>query len=267
MNVQCWHCPMSFAVNMQHTVDNKKLQLSNTSRQTLARCFFALTIKTNKIKINLAKDIMHSKAPCRAAVFISVLLLTGACTVAPLSGPKSARTLGKDKLSTTSTIYPTFGQNIIYGVGENTDVGIMAELQLGMLYSIWVKHSVLNNEKGHSLAGIAGAFHSESFANSRGAYLGAGWSFSDGNLWEPYGLLKWNYVEWNNDISINEDEEDLDDFFKSKEGELNFDYFQLHAGAKIHFTPVINMDIGVVVAGDQGGDYYAQPQIAFGYDF
>ncbi len=130
-------------------------------------------------------------------------LFLQACTFAPFSNHYSARPIGKNKVSVnsgfesgdTALLFARGG----YGVTENLDLGLLIERQLfADVFGGWGRYSLLNNPKGLniSIEGGAGASSLSSYAYAGGAI---GYKLK---WWEPYAILRYNAVHYDNDITL-----------------------------------------------------------------
>ena len=187
-----------------------------------------------------------------------------ACSFAPFTGPNNAKTVGEGRLRTITSVLPTLGQSIVYGLSDEMDVGALVEAQYGLVSSIWIKRNFINNQVGHSFAGLAGAFYTSDDVNSRGFYVGPAWSYVSQREWELYGVFKYNHIEWSGYGEIDDDSV-LFDILDTFDGR-SVEYFQVHGGGKFYFTPQFNLDIGMLFIG-KSVISSPIPVVGFGWSF
>ncbi len=196
---------------------------------------------------------------------IIICFLICSCAIAPLTSTYSARSLGKGNMSLDATFYPILASNFVYGVGENTDVGIVAEVQLSYLGSIWVKHSFKNNSQKHSLAAMAGIFSGADATNSHGYYFGPVYSYRS-SKWEWYTSLKYNQVFWDGQTILNDDDRDY--LFSSFEtDDEDFGYLQANLGIKYYFGQNFYANAGAIIFSNFDEGSSGVPHLALGWDF
>lgn len=129
-------------------------------------------------------------------VLIGLSVLLTSCSINPLSGNNSGRSIGKDNFETHITLLPVQSAQLSYGATKNLDVGGLIEY--GGLYlslEAWLKYALINKEQGHGLSLVSGLFSSASVVSSRGFYVGSIYSYRTKNF-EPYVKLKLSQVYW-----------------------------------------------------------------------
>ncbi|WP_286718173.1 hypothetical protein [Thalassolituus sp. UBA2009] len=176
---------------------------------------------------------MNFQRPTLLLPILSLAVITlSACSVAPLTTPTSARSLGKGNVQLSAYVAPATSVSFAAALGENTDAGVAIEQQITINQSIWIKHSLLNQAQGWSVAGLAGLFSATDLANSKGFYLGPLFSYSKGKA-EWYGNLRYNRVYWDGPDNLSsEDKDDL--WFDIVSDSSVYSYWQADVGMKIH---------------------------------
>lgn len=92
----------------------------------------------------------------RAGALCVVGLFASSCSFAPITPRVDAASIGKHEVKLQSNIGPTPSFGILYGLGDNLDLG--AELEQGSLGTVWSRYSFINNPVGVSFAANAGVF-------------------------------------------------------------------------------------------------------------
>lgn len=138
-------------------------------------------------------------------LFILILsLVLQSCAYAPLSNTHSARTLGKGGVSVqlaaeyvlapareSSEKSAAAASRLGYGIGKNTDLGIVSEFYFGdLLIGGWLKHAFINEPAGPAFSvevSTGGADHSSYFYVAPMVGYKLKW-------WEPYIIARYNYT-------------------------------------------------------------------------
>lgn len=184
------------------------------------------------------------------ALCLSLLCLTG-CSIAPLATPNGGSTVGRGETQVSTNLAPALAVNVAIGVSDNTDVGITAEQQLNTSYSIWAKHSLLNQAQGPAVALLAGVFKSGSGAHSRGYYSGPAFSYRSGKG-ELYTTIRYNRVYWDGyDVLSDGENDELLSIFEVDDDV--FYYWQADIGVHLHTSERVQFSLGancVALEGD-----------------
>jgi hypothetical protein len=150
-------------------------------------------------------------------LLLLITIFSTACSIAPLHGPYSARTIDKNKSEFVAGSSFKFERPFLrYGtsISENLDVGLLTEWQFGLLLGAWAKFALINQKEGFSLAvdgGVGGAGKSTYYS------IGPIASYKYG-FWETGLSLKYNYINWGDqDVS-------LGDIGSIDVGNSNFNY-------------------------------------------
>lgn len=139
---------------------------------------------------------------------ISLSILLTSCSINPLSGNNSGRSIGEGNVETHITLLPVQSAQLSYGATKNLDVGGLIEY--GGLYlslEAWLKYVLINEEQGHGLSLVSGLFTSSSIVSNRGFYVGTIYSYRTKNF-EPYIKLKLSQIYWDT-TSLREEQEKL----------------------------------------------------------
>lgn len=158
------------------------------------------------------------------------LFTLASCSIAPLSGPQSAKTLGEGNWEVNSgfTYLPYVAVN--RGITENLDLGATVEMQAFGLAAVNAKYSVYNNgEEGVAAAVAAGGFHALDTVNTKGFYVGPVLSYKS-SWFEPYLAVRYNWLRWK---AYESDSDDRDDFifeFLKYTSDMDVAYMQYTIG-------------------------------------
>jgi len=98
------------------------------------------------------------------------LLLMSACSLAPLTPRVDAASIGKNQTKIESNIAPSPSIGLIYGAGENLDIGV--DVEQTFLATAWTRYSFINNPNGVSVAGNAAVYVAGGDFRSNGWYAG-----------------------------------------------------------------------------------------------
>lgn len=136
-------------------------------------------------------------------LFILVLsFVLQSCAYAPLSNTHSPRTLGKGGVSVQlaaehvpaareSPKKSTVGSRLGYGIGKNTDLGIVSEFYFGdLLIGGWLKHAFINDPADPTFSvevSAGGAEYSSYFYVAPMVGYKLRW-------WESYIIARYNYA-------------------------------------------------------------------------
>lgn len=101
---------------------------------------------------------------------ITTLLLSSACSLAPVSPRDSASSVGKGIVKIDTNLLPTPAINTTFGLTDNLDIGL--DIEDVHRHTIWSRYSLLNNKTGVSVAAASGAF-TYSDSDTNGFYAGA----------------------------------------------------------------------------------------------
>lgn len=138
-------------------------------------------------------------------VLICFSVFLTSCSLMPLSGSNSGRSIGEGNIETHFSLIPVQAAQMAYGVTKDLDVGGLIEYGfLSLSLEAWIKYALINEEKGHGLSLVAGAFSTASLINSRGNYAGGIYSYRTEGF-EPYVKLKINNVSWDDKAYKNKD--------------------------------------------------------------
>ena len=174
-------------------------------------------------------------------VFLPVLFLIS-CSIAPLTTPKTARTLGRGHWEIDTGFSPTYF-SAHRGFSKNFDVGLTIESQIGLAFELSGKYALLNrSEQGTSFAIFGGVFSGSSL-RGRSSVLRLGPILSyKMNWWEPYVIVTYNRGQWewgglteysgsrmNNFIDLNDLQLDRGETF-------SYSYIQYSLGSNFWFT-------------------------------
>lgn len=118
------------------------------------------------------------------------------CAMAPLTTPKTARSLGEGNWEIDLGATPSY-LSVNRGFSENLDMGLTVENQLGLVFELSGKSAFINrSEEGYSLALFGGVFTGDTLGgNSSEFRLGPVLSYKSG-WWEPYLVLTYNLGQW-----------------------------------------------------------------------
>jgi hypothetical protein len=153
-----------------------------------------------------------------------VLTFLSACSLAPLSGQTTARSIGKHNWSVTVDLPPsTPAAGIGHGLTNSWDLGVSAEIQFGYQVALWTKYALLNNEEGFSMALYAGGFTTLDAATTDGFFGGPVLSYKHDWI-EPFLSLRYNTVHWTGKNLKNENDNWIIDVFKGIDH--SFYYYQ-----------------------------------------
>jgi len=127
-------------------------------------------------------------------IFLNVLFVTG-CSLAPLTSPKTGRSLGHKKWLIDGSLAPALGITAGRGFTDNFDAGLIYENQLGSVISAWGKYAIVNQPEGVAFALYGGIFKGSGLGDSQGFFGGPVVSYRSG-FFEAYLNSKYNYVSW-----------------------------------------------------------------------
>jgi hypothetical protein len=146
----------------------------------------------------------------RKILSLAFLLTLASCSIAPLSGPQSAKTLGDGNWQIDSgfTYLPYIAAS--RGTGENIDLGFTVETQMFAVGALNAKVAVYNEgEEGFATAIAGSLFHAlDGDSQSKGFYVGPVFSYK-ASWFEPYLVVRYN---WANLKTREFDRDDRDDF-------------------------------------------------------
>lgn len=139
-------------------------------------------------------------------LLIGLSILLTSCSINPLSGNNSGRSIGEGNVETHVTVFPVQSAQLSYGTTKNLDVGGLIEYG-GLYLSIeaWLKYALINKDQGHGLSLVSGLFSSASIVSNRGFYVGSIYSYRTKNF-EPYIKLKLSQIYWDA-TSLREEQE------------------------------------------------------------
>lgn len=135
------------------------------------------------------------------------LFIFSSCSLAPLTSPKTASSLGKGELELTGGLSPAANATLIYGLTEDLDFGGTYEIQFFQQVSVWGKYSFINQMQSHSLALYGGVFAALDASSTRGIFVGPVYSYRH-KWFEHYLVTRYNYVNWGAGDIKQEDKED-----------------------------------------------------------
>ena len=149
----------------------------------------------------------------KVVLVVATLLLSTACSLAPITPRVDAASIGKSQTKLESNLGPTTSLGFIYGAGENLDVGL--EVEQAILSTAWTRYSFINNPNGLSLAANAAVFLSIGDYRSNGWYTGLLLSnqFNPNVRWSAgirYAVLDYEYGEFSESAWVNGDVREFD---------------------------------------------------------
>lgn len=209
-------------------------------------------------------------------VLICFSVFLASCSFAPLTSTNSGRSVGEGNIETHFSILPVQSVQVAYGVTDNLDIGGIVEYGvLSLSLEAWLKYALVNQEQGHGLSLLAGAFKSGSVVNSSGYYVGAIYSYKFEDF-EPYLKFKISDVSWDieeykksveEDKKRNKEKEDSDfltDLIVSAAESADRHYLTYGAGSRIYVTPRTSIGLGVI--GIVGENSKAGPAPEFNFN-
>jgi hypothetical protein len=173
----------------------------------------------------------HLKAYCLLLIILSL----SACSFAPLTSSKSARTLGKGNWEIDTGASPLLNAAVNRGMSDDWDFGLTVEQQFGPVFALTSKNGLYNNQgNGLSLSLLSSIYVATGVVTGKGFYVGPIVSYQ-GQKWEFFSSLRYNWLKWDgSDLSP----DDRTDLIISV---LNFDdvsinYLQYHFGFNYWFN-------------------------------
>ncbi|MBY0517118.1 MAG: hypothetical protein K2P81_09430 [Bacteriovoracaceae bacterium] len=178
-------------------------------------------------------------------LFLTLLMLTGACSLAPMMTTRSAKTLGSGNNRIQASPYvPVAGVTYERGVSDNIDLGASLELQFGPVYSAFGKYAFINQDEGFSLAASGGGFAGNGIVNSSGAYAGPIVSWRKGGF-ETFLFSRFNHVKWGKADLSSDNNDQLAIDIKNSLGNITFNYLQFDLGFNFYTNPRFMLGLGV----------------------
>lgn len=170
-----------------------------------------------------------------------LLLLLGSCSLAPMTSPKSAASLGEKNYSLSAGFSPALNAGLGIGVKENLDVGVGYEVQIFSQISAWTKYSFVNNIEGHAFALYGGVFAATDISSSYGFFTGPVYSYRK-DWFEHYLVTRFNSVHWSaGEIESDDRDDSIIDEIDWDSG--SFNYFQFTYGINFHTSKKFALNI------------------------
>lgn len=203
--------------------------------------------------------------------FLKILLFTlllGSCSLAPMTSPKSAASLGEKKYELSAGLSPALNAGLGIGIKDNLDIGFGYEIQIFSQISTWAKYSFLNNPEGHSFALYGGLFAAADISSSYGFFLGPIYSYRK-DWFEHYLVTRINNVHW--DVGdINSDDRDDSIFDDIDWGSGSFSYLQFTYGVNFHTSKKFAINLSAqywYFLGGESGANNIVPGVEFIFKF
>lgn len=174
-------------------------------------------------------------------IFILSSLILASCITAPLTTPKSARSLGKEKWSVDLSLEPFLSFSAATGLTDDLDLGLLIENFIPTTLGLWTRYSIINSKDGFSLGAFGGGFLtiypsdssiiSDGSNTLKGFYVGPIISYR-GRVFEPHFSVRYNYVNIGNGI-INKDNSSTKEMREALDIDDNnsYSYLQFTLGA------------------------------------
>jgi hypothetical protein len=167
-------------------------------------------------------------------IMFSLLLVPfiQACSIAPYTSEKSAKTLGKNNYEVaTGGGTPFLYLSISRGLSENLDASLIFEAQMELIYSISMKYAIQQSDEGMSYGVTGGLFVTQAH-NSSGFYLGPIMSYKN-KKYEFYSHVKYNRVNLKGSSSVDDDNYAFEHDLREDE---SFGYFLGVVGTNLQFA-------------------------------
>lgn len=191
---------------------------------------------------------------------ITLLVLASGCALAPMNTTTSASSLGAGKKNLELNLVAP-GVSFDVGVAHNWDVGAAVEYQgFGFVYQARTKYSFINQDRGFSLASLAGLGVGDDLGKAKFVYAGPILSYRTAN-WEYFASYRFNFVRWDGEINT----EDRSDMFHNLSLKSSVTYNQLELGIT-RYGKVAHATLGLRVIEDNG-DSEGRPFVNFGVRF
>jgi hypothetical protein len=225
--------------------------------------FISFNYKEMKDRYNGGMNVLIS---------LTLVLISAGCSLAPMTTPRSAQTIGENKNRIEFLPLPVLGVNYQRGITPNLDAGFALEQQLAPLASGFFKYAFINQPENFSLAALGGVFYGSGLVESKGFYLGPITSYRK-KWFEVYFHPRYNYVQWDgSDLSNDEDDSLVIDIIKSA-SKVTLQYLQADIGMSFYTSPRYHIGLGAsylyffstsYVNGSAGGWV---PEIFMGWSF
>lgn len=204
-------------------------------------------------------------------VLICFSVFLASCSLMPLSGSNSGRSIGEGNIETHFSLIPVQAAQIAYGVTKDLDVGGLIEYGfLSLSLEAWIKYALINEEKGHGLSLVAGAFSTASLINSRGNYVGSIYSYRTEDF-EPYIKLKINDVSWNDEAYKNKDKDfdksDFNNLIIAAVESADRYYLRYGFGSRIYVSDKSSIGLGFVGIKSKNVESKLLPEFNFNVKF
>jgi hypothetical protein len=204
---------------------------------------------------------------------IFILVLICGCSLAPISTPRSAQSLGKNKNKIeVMPIIPVLGFNYQRGISENLDLGFSIEQQLAPVASGFFKYSFINQPQDFSLASTGGLFYGSGIVNTKGLHLGLITSYRK-KWFEAFLYPRYNHLQWDGSNLTSDQEDSLVIDIINYTSKMTIQYAQIDIGFNFYTSSVFNFGFGasylyflsVEHIDQQGGTWI--PEIFLGWKF
>ncbi len=172
-----------------------------------------------------------------------MLFVISACSFAPLTTTKTARSLGEGSWEIDTGFSPAYTLTAGRGISKNLDAGLIFESQISSLFALWGKYSLINSNEKISLALYGGLFQSADILSSSGAFIGPIISYKS-SWFETYLIANYNHVNWNIGNITDGYVDDLFFSFVDWEG-VSLNYLQYIWGVNFWFTKGLGLNMNV----------------------
>lgn len=200
-----------------------------------------------------------------------LLLLFIGCSIAPLTSPKTAGTLGAGNWEISTGFAPAPSLSVSRGFAKDFDSGIIIENQIFPLIALWGKYALKNSEnKNYAFSFYGGVFHALDPADSKGFFIGPVVSYKYDHT-ELFLSAQYNWVHWDSvemSLSLSDKKNSIFNDIKWKQEKETLSYMQYSLGMSFWFTDKFALSLAckllqVVDGSEHGLKAYPSAELIF----